>query len=267
VKNVVMLVTPEKAGKFLEMNTDNRPVRSSWVNQLVGAITRGEWKTSHQGIAISKTGRLLDGQHRLMAIAQAGVPCMVNVALDVDDASTVCMDIGAKRNLDDIFNLGRDVSEVLRFAAKLVLQNVPTPQQVSIFIDTDFHNSAKLLHEYCGTSVKVYSSAPMRFAAVFRHVESIKNHRHQEIIFQQYRALCLHDFNEMDETSKSYVKSIMSSGNGAIIDQVTRFGHGLKAFNPKARNFVRFRMQESEFRSSVAEAREYIRSYLKGELL
>lgn len=258
MKNSVVFVTPEKATELLSLNSSNRPVRKTWVNQLSNIISRGEWKITHQGIALSKKGILLDGQHRLMAIIDSGIPCYLNIASDVDDDVYLAMDLGAKRNMNDIFNIGGFQAEVLRFAAKLIFTGAPTPQQVCKFIGTKYHESTNELQEYCPTSVKVYSSAPMRFAAAYHH-SRITSPSVKEIVFQQYRALCLHDFDAMDATSKAFVKAIMSSGKGAVVDQTTRFAHGLKAFNPRARNLDRFRMQDSEFSSLLNAARKEIR--------
>ena len=64
MKTEVIVVSPALAKKWLDKNTVNRRVYPSVVTGLVEAIERGEWICSHQGIAFSKSGRLLDGQHR-----------------------------------------------------------------------------------------------------------------------------------------------------------------------------------------------------------
>ncbi|MFJ8434340.1 hypothetical protein ACIQ9P_23850 [Kitasatospora sp. NPDC094019] len=67
-------VTPEIAEIFLSRNSVNRRLDKSHVQALVEAILRGEWQLTHQGIGFDRSGRLLDGQHRLHAIVEAGVP-------------------------------------------------------------------------------------------------------------------------------------------------------------------------------------------------
>jgi hypothetical protein len=71
IETKMMWVTPEIAKKYLERNTENRTLRPHWVNTLALAIKNNEFITTHQSIAFSKSGRLLDGQHRLHAIIQA----------------------------------------------------------------------------------------------------------------------------------------------------------------------------------------------------
>jgi len=67
--NVVLNVSPDMALKWLEGNTHNRPINQAHVNRLAKEITAGRWQLTHQGIAFDTKGILIDGQHRLWAIA------------------------------------------------------------------------------------------------------------------------------------------------------------------------------------------------------
>lgn len=86
MKTAIQTITPEDARKLLEKNTGNRPLRDAWVEQLVRLIREGRWEVTHQGIALAKNGRLLDGQHRLQAIMRSGrsVQIMVTTGLEED---------------------------------------------------------------------------------------------------------------------------------------------------------------------------------------
>src|ERR1700759_5298586 len=98
MKSQLMLVSPEMAAVWLEANTKNRAVRLGWVRELAALIERGEFKLTHQGIAFSKTGRLLDGQHRLMAIVEADKAVSLMVTRDADEETFTALDIGARRS-------------------------------------------------------------------------------------------------------------------------------------------------------------------------
>lgn len=120
-------ITPTQAQAFLDQNVDyNRTIRSGYVDYLVGCIKRGEWKLTHQGIAISHTGRLLDGQHRCLAIVRAGVTVPVRVSFDVDDDTFIAMDRGRLRSDQDL--LGKD-SKVIA-AARIIGQLPGAPANV-----------------------------------------------------------------------------------------------------------------------------------------
>ena len=117
------LITPELAVSYLENNTDNRAVTQNTVTALAELIRKGEWRITHQGIAVSPTGRLLDGQHRLWAIIEAGIPVHILVARNVPDEAFAYMDIGKKRSLADRLRLDRTVAEVVRLATAMVFGN------------------------------------------------------------------------------------------------------------------------------------------------
>jgi len=63
---------------------------------------------SHQGIAIDKDFRLLDGQHRLHAIVKSGVTLKVPVTYNADTESFNVIDLnGRPRSISDIVKLDR----------------------------------------------------------------------------------------------------------------------------------------------------------------
>lgn len=94
-------ITPDEARKLLERNTGNRLMRATWVDHLARAITEGKWMVTHQGIAISADGRLLDGQHRLQAIIQAGRAVDMLVTSGVEEDAFRWIDGGRSRTMGD----------------------------------------------------------------------------------------------------------------------------------------------------------------------
>lgn len=130
-------ITPEIARKYLECNYSNRAVRSSWVEELVGKIQRGQWEFTHQGIAFDVTGRLVDGQHRLMAIARAGMPCDVLVTRDLADGVYRHIDSGKVRSLADRVHLTTESAHHNAIAVSIMRAYVlatcgkrPAPQEL-----------------------------------------------------------------------------------------------------------------------------------------
>jgi hypothetical protein len=73
-------ITPDTAKKYLEKNTRNRPLMETTVDRYARMMKQGHWLLTHQGIAFSEAGDLLDGQHRLAAIARCGVPVSILVS-------------------------------------------------------------------------------------------------------------------------------------------------------------------------------------------
>lgn len=107
----IEMISPDEARRILERNTDNRSLRQAWIDKLCRSIRDGEWRTTHQGIAIATSGRLLDGQHRLHAIMASGrtVPILVTRNADEDDYKYI--DAGNARTVADRIQLMHDAAD------------------------------------------------------------------------------------------------------------------------------------------------------------
>jgi hypothetical protein len=93
-----VLVTPDFAETLLEGNPEtNRNQSQRKVLDYAGAMSRGEWEMTHQGIAVDYHGKLLDGQHRLEAIIRSGLPQWIVVFVNQDAGTFDLMDTGWKR--------------------------------------------------------------------------------------------------------------------------------------------------------------------------
>lgn len=101
MKSQVESITPERASQLLEANTFNRPISTATVQVFADAMRRGEWKVTHQGIALNTEGVLVDGQHRLAAIVEAGIPVDLTVFTEVDPDTFDVLDIGKRRSAAD----------------------------------------------------------------------------------------------------------------------------------------------------------------------
>lgn len=68
-------ITPETAQQLLEHEgAKNRPASAHKVRLYAVQIKRDQWKVNGEPILLSKTGALLDGQHRCLACIQAEKP-------------------------------------------------------------------------------------------------------------------------------------------------------------------------------------------------
>ena len=124
---MVMDITPAQAEEFLRLNCTNRDIRPSWVAMLQKMIERGEWKLTHQGIAITNDNRLLDGQHRLRAIVAAGVTVQMNVSFDCDPDTFVVLDGGVKRTAADHLKVSVGTAALARMLFRLLARPDRTP--------------------------------------------------------------------------------------------------------------------------------------------
>lgn len=103
-------ITPTQAAEWLKRNTRNRPICLPDVDRYRRDLERGNWITTHQGVAFALDGTLIDGQHRLTAIVEAGVgaemPVFENLSLD---AIAVIDDHRVRRIRDRVALIDRDV--------------------------------------------------------------------------------------------------------------------------------------------------------------
>jgi len=96
------VITPRTATKILSSNSENnRKIRDNHVAKLARDMTNGAWEDNGETIIISKTGELLDGQHRLSAIIKSGLKQKMVVVTGVPNEVITTIDQGASRGLHD----------------------------------------------------------------------------------------------------------------------------------------------------------------------
>lgn len=114
-------ITPALAARILELNRHNRQLRRADVEDFKRKIEAGEFRTTHQGIAIDSKMTLQDGQHRLTAIAEGTKAVMMWVAVGQDPANFDVIDVGRNRSYADVlFLAGESDPADLGAAVRLV---------------------------------------------------------------------------------------------------------------------------------------------------
>ncbi|WP_120009733.1 ParB/RepB/Spo0J family partition protein [Teichococcus vastitatis] len=94
---VIESITPATAEAYLMHNTRNRKIVSAHVDAIARDIRAGNWMMNAQPICFSRSGRLLNGQHRLSAVIQAGEAIEVPVMRSLPEEAYDTYDIHAKR--------------------------------------------------------------------------------------------------------------------------------------------------------------------------
>lgn len=132
LKTHEMIVTPEMASAWLEKTKiKNRPVDMKYVEYLVREIQSDNWKVTHQGIGFDADDNLLDGQHRLMAIARAGRPVrmLVTRGVAVED-SLRAVDQGKLRSRGQLFTMRGEAYASQKASVCAGLSLLTTPDMV-----------------------------------------------------------------------------------------------------------------------------------------
>jgi hypothetical protein len=101
LKSEIRTITPEEALKILERNQNNRRVRQSRVETYARDMKAGRWKVNGVPLVFNSSGKLHDGQHRLLACVQAGKPFTTLVVWGVSDSAHSTIDTGMARTMAD----------------------------------------------------------------------------------------------------------------------------------------------------------------------
>jgi hypothetical protein len=159
-----MIVTPEMASSWLQRNHNNRTVVVRRVKAYASQMAHGSWKLTHQGIAFDEHGNLVDGQHRLMAVVESGLPVLFWVFRGVTREAMIAIDIGKGRTATDAFSLLGDVASPKSVAiARILLGAYMHQKGISERLD--------IAYEIGWDRFRVFHSA-MRDAIEFSHLEA-----------------------------------------------------------------------------------------------
>ncbi len=91
----------------------NRSVRRQHVQRIARDIDEGRWGFNGQTIKVSRSGRLIDGQHRCHAVIQTGKPIRTYLVEGVEDSVFSTFDTGKRRQLSSILKTAGATSEHL----------------------------------------------------------------------------------------------------------------------------------------------------------
>jgi hypothetical protein len=124
MRSRVEKVSPSLARRWIEASEDvrQRTVVRRRVEKLAHAINSGQWRVTHQGIALTEDGVVLDGQHRLHAIIAADETVDVLVVRGVDPEVFGVLDTGASRTPADSLKIaGYKDTNVLAAMVRTIL--------------------------------------------------------------------------------------------------------------------------------------------------
>lgn len=113
-------ITPETAKEYLYLNHVNRRMQQNTVNFYARQMKDNLWRLNGDAIRFAETSALLDGQHRLMAVLDCGVPLTTWVARGLPSESQLTMDQQRKRTAGDLLSMlgvarGNQIAAIARF--------------------------------------------------------------------------------------------------------------------------------------------------------
>lgn len=170
------LITPKRAEYYLSLVNPERQrrVSAATVESYAAAMRAGQWLIADQGISISQSGELINGQHRMRAIIMSGVAVEMLVVTGLPDESIDVTDRGGARTVAQQLKL--------RHGFQHASQIVPIARMIGVFVGLphtrrhSVHQAMTVISHYSseieyiiGTPGpdKTYAKTPIMAAAAF----------------------------------------------------------------------------------------------------
>jgi len=239
-------ITPERAAKLLEANTDNRDIRPKRVKHFVGILERGEWIITHQGIGIDTRGRMFDGQHRLWAIIESGIAADIWVSEGVDPRAYEVTDLQEKRRMHDLVHIPRSVLTPISFLIRLNSgMGAFTIEQAKPYINL-FLPYAEEVARMISMRIRVFSSASVAAAATFQLFDG----NDPDHVRTTMHALIIADFDSMTTTAKSFYRQCYADIRKRTANDL--FVRALKVFDDEKTGLTKLQVRTENESSAIA---------------
>lgn len=253
---VLETITPDRARELLALNKVNRRFRMGWAKALKLRMDRGEWKLTHQGIAIGGDGVLKDGQHRLHAVLLHGQPVQMAVFYDTPADTFGSLDQGLRRSVEDQLGTRKEVTQPASFLARLTYGSQTSINQISV-VHKVLSYAANRIVETTGTKRRGVTSAPVRAAAALQICSGVD----ADYVCRIYRMVANFETAnpEMPPIAHSFlrqVSGVISRTNKDVSKDIDLFVRALVVFDPARASAST--MQVKDHAAYIAEARREV---------
>jgi hypothetical protein len=176
VTHAIELVTVKMAEQWLTHNNGhNRPVYDSKVREYTDHMLTGRWQFNGETIGFDETGTLLNGQHRLWAIIESGLPQKFLIVRGLPSETQLTMDQGTRRSPADqlgLAGIGTEIDRTIAAAVRIYIQwqtgrlfgETALPVTTVEVVDWARNNSGEmaLLASFGGMGLKRIKATPSR---------------------------------------------------------------------------------------------------------
>ncbi len=170
--SVVVHIEPEMATQILRVaNEKNRRLQDKHAARLAKSIQTENYELTGDTIKFSKSGRLLDGQHRLKACEKQGSPIISHVVFGLDDEIFDVLDQGKRRTPADILGLtGVEYAPLVAASVSWVLWYKNGAKKVD-----DAHNARAIKEAALGEmkGMKEWTRLGMQLHAAYKQPPSL----------------------------------------------------------------------------------------------
>ena len=123
-------ITPDVARELLKNARPNRALSKARVRALIDDIRAGRWRVNGESIILDQDLRMIDGQHRCAAIAEAGIAVDVLVVVGVSPDVAMSIDQGHTKVGGDMLHMaGLDQAQTLATVARWLFRYERNPMR------------------------------------------------------------------------------------------------------------------------------------------
>jgi hypothetical protein len=218
-------ITPSLAASWLKYNEGNRRLPVGNSKHYARLIEAGEFQLTHQALAFSGTKanpiRLLDGQTRLTAVIQTGIPIWQWVFWNTPDSTFTVLDGGKTRSFSDHHGWEKQkiaFVNVIHWFGPAGLRKITKGEADKIW--SAFGGCYEQLMEVCPSQKKGVTCSAVKVGTV---IAMHRNPKQRDEIASAYRALALGHMEEMPvSVGRLFVKllTVVGGGRDAIMVQL-----------------------------------------------
>jgi len=207
----VVSITPTMASSMLENNNNgNRNLSRSAVEKYAKIMRSGNWSLTPQGLVIdNKTGNLVDGQHRLMAISQTGVTVDMYVTYVEDPNTFKFLDQGRNRDFADISGTPKKVTVVVQQALRLA----DIQRKGITYVEAEPYIFGRLGQEVVELYDNVKPKGHMWGNAVFKSMavcSIIAGNMPKQEVYDLYNSFLNLETSNMSPCRKNFMRQVMN---------------------------------------------------------
>lgn len=260
--NALEFVSPKMAVEMLASARNVRNCSPTWVAYMAMLLRRGEFVPTPDGIVFDQHGMSANGRHRATAITKTGIGAWMYVWRNVPDDVIAAMDQGRKRSISAVLGDDPRVIEPLNEAARIALstRQVP-PTVIEQLRDTEVGNASRAIVEYCGKAAKVFSSAPVKLAAILHMVGGGR----LDYILPVYADMVHGRVADLPPVARSFLNQVFSgTAYGTMNGRYDLLARGLVVFDESRKDSARIQISDTARQDAADTVRHVIREHING---
>lgn len=189
-------ISPADARLYLENNEGNRSINDARVDSYAQMMTAGLWLLNGESIKFCN-GKLVDGQHRLLAIIKSGVTIQTQVVRGLPENALITIDSGQPRDVGDVFHfLKIDHADTMAQAIRLIFK-----------IESGFSGSSK--SSAPSVCLEFFKSNERRLLRSYEHVGIVK----RGILGRESLIAWHFTFSKSSDTADEFITALITGEN------------------------------------------------------